>query len=88
MRYSETLKYDAAFTIDQDSVVQDSKGFYRFFKCSTSQCLFSYLLRQPVQVTGFCLHFFRYMYHSFSFTQDTLQCFSMLYVLMGVSPID
>ena len=43
---------------------RESKDSYSLFRCSTSQCLFlSYLLRQPVQVTGFCLHFFRYMIH-------------------------
>ena len=65
MRYSETLKYDAAFTVDQDSVV-----IVRIFIFSSNVVLpnvffFSYLLRQPVQVTGFCLHFFRYMIIAF-----------------------
>ena len=65
MRYSKTLKYAAAFTIDQDAVV-----IVRIFIFSSNVVLpnvffFSYLLRQPVQVTGFCLHVFRYMIIAF-----------------------
>ena len=76
MRYSETLKYDAAFTIDQDSLVRVRIFIFSSGVVLPNVCFFSYLLREPVQVTGYCLHFFRYMYHSFS-------C-----VLMGVSIID
>ena len=65
MRYSETLKYDAAFTIDQDSVVRVRIFIFSSDVVLLNVCSLLYLLRQPVQVTGFCFHFFRYMYHSF-----------------------
>ena len=53
MRYSETPKYDAAFTIDQDSVVR-VRIFFPLFRCSTSQCFFfSYLLCQPFRSLAF-----------------------------------